>query len=405
MRLETRGDPTIIALGVRRESWTGHSQVSLGGDGTLAYVTGDNSDVGVLAWLHRSGRLDTLGFSPANSLGSDVASDGSRLAVAIPAISGNLELWVYDLGNRERQRVLNGLCSSEVRWTADGRGIYACLTGAGLVRIDPARPGQVDTLARNRVNPSSASRDGRLLLLGSTSSDSMFVLSLDGKSAPQHIVYTTGPGAYQSAFSPDGRWVAYLGRNGGVFVEPYPITGEVYRISGQLEGDVPSWSRTGDGTGVAALEAARRVGSSGLVVAIDFSEGMIRTAQLRSPPGEDKWPLNFLVMDAEDLKFSDSSFNAVISLCAVLHFPAIGKALSEMFRVLVPGGRVVVSFGYTCLIRPLPLAIFYCRQLLREGLGRSGLKPSCTAPDDLISFVRSHGVFLGGEGGDRMESS
>jgi len=36
-----------------------------------------------------------------------------------------------------------------------------------------------------------------------------------------------------------GHWLTYLGRNGGVFVEPYPITGEVYRISGQLEGDVP----------------------------------------------------------------------------------------------------------------------------------------------------------------------
>ncbi|HEU5218258.1 MAG TPA: protein kinase, partial [Gemmatimonadales bacterium] len=118
-RLETRNDPAIVALGVRRESWTGHGQVSIG-DGAVAYVTGDNSDVGALAWLYRSGRLDTLAFPRVYSLGSDVAPDGSRLAVAIPAVSGNLELWVYDLGNSERQRVLTGLCSSEVRWAADG---------------------------------------------------------------------------------------------------------------------------------------------------------------------------------------------------------------------------------------------------------------------------------------------
>ncbi|HEU5218907.1 MAG TPA: hypothetical protein VFU23_09620, partial [Gemmatimonadales bacterium] len=131
-------------------------------------------------------------------------------------------------------------------WAADGQGIYACLNGAGLVRIDPARPGRVDTLAPNRVLPASASRDGRLLLLGSTSSDSSFVLSLERKSAPKQISYSTGPGAYQPAISPDGRWVVYLGRSNGVFVEPYPVTGEVYRVSGQLEGDVPSWSRSGD---------------------------------------------------------------------------------------------------------------------------------------------------------------
>jgi hypothetical protein len=245
-RLETRGDPVIVALGVRRESWTGHSQVALGGDGTLAYVTGNNSDVGVMAWLNRSGRLDTLPFPAANTLGSDIAADGARAAVAIPSISGGLELWVYDLRNGERQRIRDGLCSSEVRWAADGRGIYACLTGAGLVRIDPARPGQVVTLASGRVFPSSASRDGRILLLGSPMSDSMFVLTLDGKSPPKPIAYSTGPGAYQPAFSPDGHWLAYLGRNGGVFVEPYPVTGEVYRISGQLEGDVPDWSTRGD---------------------------------------------------------------------------------------------------------------------------------------------------------------
>ncbi|HEV8198149.1 MAG TPA: protein kinase, partial [Gemmatimonadales bacterium] len=244
-RLETRNDPAIVALGIRRESWTGHGQVSVGQD-AVAYVTGNNSDVGSLAWLYRSGRLDTLAFPRVYSLGSDVAPDGMRFAVAIPAISGSLELWSYDLSNGERQRVLSGLCSSEVRWAADGRGVYACLNGAGLVRIDPARPGRVDTLAPNRVLPASASRDGRLLFLGSTSSDSMFVLSLDGKSRPEPISYTTGAGAYQPAISPDGRWVAYLGRNNAVYVEPYPLTGEVYRVSGQLEGDVPSWSRSGD---------------------------------------------------------------------------------------------------------------------------------------------------------------
>jgi len=244
-RLETHGEPVIIAQGVRLESWTGHGQVSLGGDGTLAYVTGSNTGVGPLAWLDRSGRLDTLPFPAANSLGNDIAPDGARAAVAIPAISGSLELWIYDLRSGERQRLLSGLCSSEIRWSADGRGIYACLSGSGLVKIDPDRPGQADTLTRTLLYPSSASRDGRLLLLRSRLSDSTFVLPLDGKSAPQPVVYTMPGGAFQPAFSPDGHWVAYFREQGGVFVEPFPVTGEVYRISAQLEGDLATWSPSG----------------------------------------------------------------------------------------------------------------------------------------------------------------
>jgi hypothetical protein len=49
------------------------------------------------------------------------------------------------------------------------------------------------------------------------------------------------------ALSPDSRWIAYLGVDGGgVYVEPQPVTGEVFRVSGSLEGDVPTWSRRGD---------------------------------------------------------------------------------------------------------------------------------------------------------------
>ena len=244
--LETHGEPVIRALGVRRESWTGQGQVSLGGDGTLAYAPGSNSDVGVLAWLGRGGGLDTLPFPPAYSLGTDVAPDGARIAVTIPAISGSLELWMYDQRNGVRQRLLTGLCDSEVRWAPDGLGIFACLSATGVVRIDPARPGQVDTLSRNQLTPASVSRDGRRLLLGSPLSDSSFLLSLDGRSPPEPIKFTTGDGAFQPAFSPDGRWISYLGRKGGVFVEPYPVTGEVYRISNQLEGDVPTWTNSNE---------------------------------------------------------------------------------------------------------------------------------------------------------------
>src|SRR5215472_6370899 len=96
----------------------------------------------------------------------------------------------------------------------------------------------------------------------------------------------------------------------------------------------------GCGTGVATREAARCVWPSGHVLGIDLSSGMIATANHHKTPGAD-----YLVMDAESLELQDGSFDAVISLCAVMHFPAIATAFAEMYRVLKPGGRLVVSFG------------------------------------------------------------
>ena len=105
------------------------------------------ADVGPLVVLDRQGRVDTLPFPPANSLGVDVAPDGSALAVVIPSVSGSVELWRYDLRTHDRTRLLADLCASEVRWTPDGR-IIACAAGGYIVRLDPARPAGLDTVAQ-----------------------------------------------------------------------------------------------------------------------------------------------------------------------------------------------------------------------------------------------------------------
>ena len=251
-RLRTSGEPVVVATGVRQESWTHQAQVAAASDGAIAYIEGSDAHMGVLAWLDRRGRVDTLPFPPANSLGTDISPDGSTIAVTIPAVSGNLELWLYDLRDRDRRRLLSNLGVPETRWTADGKYLIASLVGSVIIRANPARPGQVDTLAKASVYPSALTRDGRYLI-GSpwenpvTGEDyrGTYRVALGGHVPPELMSYG-GPagGAFGLALSPDNLWVSYLGGGGGVFVEPYPPTGEIYRISG-LDGDVPTWSRTG----------------------------------------------------------------------------------------------------------------------------------------------------------------
>ena len=96
----------------------------------------------------------------------------------------------------------------------------------------------------------------------------------------------------------------------------------------------------GTGTGVVATEAVRRVGSDGSVVGIDLSPGPLEIA--RRVAGETK-NLKFLEMDAEDLTFTDGSFDVVLSEFALMFFPDSQKALREMRRVLVDQGRIALS--------------------------------------------------------------
>lgn len=137
----------------------------------------------------------------------------------------------------------------------------------------------------------------------------------------------------------------------------------------------------GCGSGVATREAARCVRPSGYVLGIDLSAGMIAIA--KSVKTAD--PVEYRAMDAEALLLPDQSFDAVISLCAVLHFPAIATALSEMYRVLRPGGRLVVSFGDG---RPLALGD-RLRHVGREALwaATQWIRPQLKAPDMWLKLV------------------
>jgi ubiquinone/menaquinone biosynthesis C-methylase UbiE len=100
----------------------------------------------------------------------------------------------------------------------------------------------------------------------------------------------------------------------------------------------------GTGTGIVAFNAARSV-PQGKVTGIDLSEGMLATAREKAQQASPRSSVEFLRMDAERLEFKDGTFDVVLSLFAVLHFPNPSAALSEMFRVLRPGGRLVFAVG------------------------------------------------------------
>jgi SAM-dependent methyltransferase len=101
------------------------------------------------------------------------------------------------------------------------------------------------------------------------------------------------------------------------------------------------------GTGEPALSAVEVVGPTGYVLATDISSNMLavaeRTARER---GLDAANFQTRVMDGESLELEDASFDAVLSRLGLIFFPDRDRALSEIRRVLRPGGRVALA-GFT----------------------------------------------------------
>ncbi len=101
----------------------------------------------------------------------------------------------------------------------------------------------------------------------------------------------------------------------------------------------------GTGTGVVAFRAIDRVAPNGRVTAMDLSDGMLETVRRKNGLRSQRPSVAFCKMDAEQLAFATASFDVILSLFALMHFPHPLAALREMHRVLRPGGRLVIAVG------------------------------------------------------------
>ena len=95
------------------------------------------------------------------------------------------------------------------------------------------------------------------------------------------------------------------------------------------------------GTGLVTFPAAEQVGPNGRVVGTDISEQMVVTA--REEAKRRGLAAEFARMDAEALKLADAAFDVALCCLGLMYVPDPGRALAEMRRVLVPGGRAVAA--------------------------------------------------------------
>lgn len=149
------------------------------------------------------------------------------------------------------------------------------------------------------------------------------------------------------------------------------------------------------GTGDFAVETLKL--NPDKVIGIDISEGMLEVGRKKMKDRGYDSRIELLSGDSENLPFEENKFDAVVVGFGVRNFENLEKGLAEMYRVLKPGGRMVVlEFSKPTMFPFKQLFNFYFNFILpkigklisRDPAAYTYLPESVQAFPDGDSFVR-----------------
>ncbi len=108
---------------------------------------------------------------------------------------------------------------------------------------------------------------------------------------------------------------------------------------------IPSQPKTildvATGTGDFAIEANKRLNAE-KIIGVDISEGMMKIGREKLKAKNLDHKIELKSGDSENLPFADNSFDAITVGFGVRNFENLEKGMAGMFRVLKPGGTLVV---------------------------------------------------------------
>lgn len=147
------------------------------------------------------------------------------------------------------------------------------------------------------------------------------------------------------------------------------------------------------GTAYFTKEMAKRAG--GPVVGVDIAEGMVRKAS-RTAGESGLHNLFALQADAHHLPFKDGSFGAILCTNGLQVIPGLTQTVSELARVLAPGGTLFVSVVTLPLSRVLPRraaghlpTLLRSRRDVEAELRRVGLRVAISRMNRLAFLIQA----------------
>lgn len=149
----------------------------------------------------------------------------------------------------------------------------------------------------------------------------------------------------------------------------------------------------GCGTADLSLLVARQVGPSGRVTGIDISEEMLAVGRRKVGESPFREMISLIYGNALDIPFPKDTFDVVVTGFVMRNVRDLDKALTEMFRVLRPGGWAVVmelSHPRSALVRK-PFLFYFQHVVPLLGVWAAkrasvALPPYSWLPESLRSF-------------------
>ena len=128
--------------------------------------------------------------------------------------------------------------------------------------------------------------------------------------------------------------------------------------------------------------AAKRIGETGRAIGIDMTEEMLEKARKNAQKSGFK-NVEFRLGDIENIPVEDNSADCIISNCVINLAENKQKVFNEAYRILKPGGRIMVSD--MVLIANLPKKILESQEMY------SGCISGALKKDDYINKIGKAG--------------
>jgi ubiquinone/menaquinone biosynthesis C-methylase UbiE len=141
------------------------------------------------------------------------------------------------------------------------------------------------------------------------------------------------------------------------------------------------------GTGIVAIASAKIVGSTGKVIGVDISSGMLKQAQNKID-AEGLSNVELVEADAEALSFPAYSFDAILCSSAIGYLTDIPAALRSWYRFLQPEGIVAFScFAETAMT----ISILYRAKLQDYGITATNPNEILGTPEKCLKMLQEAG--------------